>query len=234
MFDRIKRKVSEKIIGIIEFNNAKESRNIERQLQKNALLSTVEFVEKNMIKIRSFENKFDLLKYSLDLAKNEGLILEFGVFEGITINFISFNTEETVYGFDSFEGLPEDWRAGFEKGTFKTEELPTVNNNIKLINGWFEDTLPPFIVKNNEYCSFIHIDCDLYSSTKTIFTYLADRIKEGTIIVFDEFFNYPGWKDGEFKAFTEFVESYSVKFEYIGYSKFDEQVAVKILGVKNV
>lgn len=231
MFDGIKRKVFDKIMGIIEFNNAKEAKNIERQLQKNALLSTVEFVEKNMIKTRSFKNKFNLLKYSLDLAKNEGLILEFGVFEGLTINFISVNTKKIVYGFDSFEGLPKDWRDGFEKGTFKTEELPTVNNNVKLIKGCFEDSLPLFILENKKYCSFIHIDCDLYSSTKTIFNYLGDRIKEGTIIVFDEYFNYPGWKNGEFKAFMEFVESHKVKFEYIGYCKYDEQVAVKILEV---
>jgi hypothetical protein len=47
-------------------------------------------------------------------------------------------------------------------------------------------------------------------------------------IVFDEFFNYPGWKYGEYKAF---IESKNVEYEYIGYCKYDEQVAVKILEV---
>ena len=78
---------------------------------------------------------------------------------------------------------------------------------------------------------FIHFDADLYSSTKTVLDILADRIVPGTVIQFDEYFNYPGWQDGEYKAFKEFVESRDIKFEYIGYLENDEQVAVRILGV---
>ncbi|MGB9980283.1 TylF/MycF/NovP-related O-methyltransferase [Methanobacterium sp.] len=230
MFEGMKKKLVDKLLGISNISNAKEARNIERQLQKNALLETTRFVEENMLKTRSFENKFSLLKYALDLIEKRGLILEFGVFEGTTINFISSNTKQTVYGFDSFEGLPEDWREGFEKGTFKIG-IPEVNKNVKLIKGWFDDTLPQFIKECPENCYFIHIDCDLYSSTKTIFDNLHDKIKEGTIIVFDEFFNYPGWKEGEYKAFIEFVNSHNIKYEYIGYCRYDEQVALKILEV---
>lgn len=73
----------------------------------------------------------------------------------------------------------------------------------------------------------MHIDCDLYNSTKTIFDNLAPRIKSGTIIVFDEYFNYPNWQQHEYKAFQEFVEDNNIKYEYIaiGYG----QAAVKIL-----
>jgi len=230
MIERIKKNILAKSLWIFENSSKLDDRNIKRRLQRNALAETAEYVEQNMIKTRSFDNKFNLIKYSLDLAENNGLIMEFGVWKGTTINFISSNIEKPVYGFDSFEGLPEDWRDEYEKGAFKMDELPIVNKNVKLIKGWFEDSIPPFISENQEYCSFIHIDCDLYTSTKTIFNYLADRIKEGTVILFDEFFNYPGWKDGEFKAFMEFVESNEVKFEYVGYSRYDEQVAVKILG----
>ena len=46
---------------------------------------------------------------------------------------------------------------------------------------------------------------------------LANRIVPGTVIQFDEYFNYPGWQDGEYKAFKEFVESRDVEFEYLGY-----------------
>lgn len=68
---------------------------------------------------------------------------------------------------------------------------PKVRENVRLIEGWFDDTLPQFIKDHSEDCSFIHVDCDVYSSTKTIFQFLNNKIKN-TIIVFDEFFNYPG------------------------------------------
>jgi hypothetical protein len=74
--------------------------------------------------------------------------------------------------------------------------------------------------------AFMHMDADLYSSTKTVFDTLADRIVPGTVIVFDEFFNYPGWKRGESKAFAEMVAARGLKFEYLGYA--DQQVAVKV------
>ena len=77
----------------------------------------------------------------------------------------------------------------------------------------------------------MHMDADLYSSTKTVFDILGDRVVPGTVIVFDEFFNYPGWREGEYKAFQEFVATRRLEFTYIGYCRYDEQVAVKILKV---
>lgn len=219
----------EKIINLFSRSiDTVNDRNIERQLQKNALKETAEFVEQNMIKTRSFPDKFSLLSYSLDLSK-DGLFLEFGVFKGETINYIASKIDQIVYGFDSFEGLPEDWRDTFKKGAFKLEKPPKVRKNVKLIKGLFEDTLPKFISENDANYSFIHVDCDLYSSTKTILENLNDKINEGTIIVFDEFFNHPNWKNGEYKAFFEFVNKNKIKFKYIGYCRYDEQVAIKIL-----
>lgn len=230
-------RIIQKILRIIEINSEKnydkDARNIERELQRRALSQTTDFIEKNMASTKSFPDNISLLKYSLDLTKNDGLFIEFGVYKGKTINFIASNTDQVVYGFDSFEGLPEDWRDQFEKGTFKLDKLPKVKKNVKLIKGWFENTLPHFIERYPEKCAFIHIDCDLYSSTKTIFDLLKNKIKKDTIIVFDEFFNYPGWKEGEYKSFIEFIEDNNIKFKYIGYCRYDEQVAVKIIEVSD-
>jgi len=77
--------------------------------------------------------------------------------------------------------------------------------------------------------SFLHIDCDLYSSTKTIFDLLGDRLLPGTIIVFDEYFNYPSWKKHEYLAFSEFINNSTLNYEYLCYNKFHEQVAVKLI-----
>ena len=88
--------------------------------------------------------------------------------------------------------------------------------------------LPPFIKEQPQPIAFIHIDCDLYSSTKTVFELLGRRIQPGCVIVFDEYFNYPGWQDGEFKAFQEFIQHSGLAYDYIGYNRRHEQVAVKI------
>ena len=109
-------------------------------------------------------------------------------------------------------------------------ELPTVAKNVELIKGWFDVTLPKFLEEHNEESiKLLHVDCDLYSSTKTVFGNLKDRIVPGTVIVFDEFFNYPGWKEGEYKAFMEFIDETGYKFEYLGYVEIMEQVAVRII-----
>ena len=151
--------------------------------------------------------------------KPNTLWLEFGNWSGSTINYISRFTNDTVYGFDSFEGLPETWRDGFEKGAFNRDgNLPTVNDNVVLIKGWFNETLLDFIKTQNKKVSFIHMDADLYSSTKYIFDVLKEYIDNDCVIVFDELVNYPGFdgETGELKAFYEFITENTVDYEWIG------------------
>jgi len=153
------------------------------------------------------------------IHKPNTLWIEFGVASGNTINYISNFTSDKVYGFDSFEGLPEKWRDGFDKGTFNMDGvLPEVNNNVELIKGWFSDTLLKFIQTQNKKVSFIHIDCDIYSSTKYILDTLKDYMDTDCIIIFDELLNYPGFDGdtGELKAFYEFITENTVDYEWIG------------------
>ena len=151
--------------------------------------------------------------------KPDTLWLEFGVATGNTINFISKFTNDRVYGFDSFEGLPEKWREGFDKGHFnRNGYMPEVNNNVILIKGWFNKTVENFIKNKNKKVSFIHIDCDIYSSTKCIFDALKNYMDKDCIIIFDELVNYPGFdgEKGELKAFYEFITENKVDYEWIG------------------
>lgn len=205
------------------------NQNIKQRLQNIASMETAQFIIKNMNSVPALNVTLNILDLAFSKCTIEGLIMEFGVYSGRTINHMANLTNKTIYGFDSFEGLPEDWRSGFEKGTFKTNCLPDVNENVRLIKGLFNDTLPNFLKEHQQICALIHIDCDLYSSTKCIFDSLKDRIVSGTVIVFDEYFNYPGWQTGEFKAFHEFINETNLKFKYIGYVEISEQVAVKIL-----
>lgn len=212
-----------------------EAMDIELQMQWAACQETAAFVAQNMMKTQAFPNRFSLLSHSLKAIdpklQKEGLHCEFGVGAGSSVNFIASQTSATIHGFDSWEGLPEDWRTGFEKGTFAMDGLPKVRPNVKLHKGWFNESLPVWAKEHPGPIAFIHFDADLYSSTKTVFDIIGDRIVPGTILQFDEYFNYPGWQDGEFKAFKEFVEARNVKFEYIGYTNKDEQAAVRILSI---
>jgi len=203
---------------------------ISRILQRKATESTADYVIQHLRDVDSVSSNLDLLRLAINRAdlERDKLVCEFGVYSGSTINHLASLSNRTIYGFDSFEGLPERWRDGFGKEKFKVSSLPKVRSNVVLIKGWFNETLPLFIKNHNESIGFIHVDCDLYSSTNTIFQLLEKRIHPGCIIVFDEYFNYPGWEEGEYKAFQEFIERAGLSYEYIGYNRLHEQVAVKI------
>ena len=144
----------------------------------------------------------------------EGLIIEFGVHVGNTMRVIQHSTDRPVYGFDSFEGLPEAWSGagGVPAGHFACEVPTGFAPNVVLIKGWFEDTLKPFCegMKScvNNKVAVIHIDCDVYSGARTIFNVLKeyDMFQDGSIIIFDEMMGYPDWENGEFKAFNQFLQ----------------------------
>ena len=155
-------------------------------------------------------------------------LLEFGVAAGTSLNLIAKNTTSKIYGFDSFEGLPEDWLPGAPKGKFRQQSLPVVPDNVELVVGLFGDTLPTFLDQHPEPIAFLHVDCDIYSSTRTIFDLCGARIVKGTVIVFDEYFNYPGWRRHEYRAFAEFSARTGRTFEYLGYTGNNEQVAVRL------
>jgi predicted O-methyltransferase YrrM len=148
-----------------------------------------------------------------------GLALEFGVYSGKSVNRIAKSLEQPVFGFDSFEGLPEDWDVGnavIGKDRFDLEgRLPQVESNVVLVKGWFDETLPLFLRLFADPVRILHIDCDLYSSTKTVLSCLGDRIQTGTVVVFDELINYPRFHEGEWRALYEFVVERRVSFEWL-------------------
>lgn len=179
-----------------------------------------------------------MIKFASDSAKLDGYYLEMGVGSGKSINFIAaLNPNKKVFGFDSFEGLPEDWLrkdVSIPKGSFKLRDefaFPPVLHNVRLVKGMFSDTLPQFkrdILKDKPI-AFIHIDCDLYSSAKDIFDHLGDHIVSGSILLFDEFYNYDEYANDEFKAFQEFLKKSGKKAEYIAFNQFWEQAAARIV-----
>lgn len=207
--------------------------NLDNVARLSAAVSSSQYLHSRMIGAKRLPTSLELLDFAASCATVEGLVLEFGVFSGRSINRLAQATSGQVFGFDSFEGLPEDWREGYDKGKFARQDLPQVSPNVELVVGWFDRTLPAFLDAHPGPASIIHVDCDLYSSTQTVLTQLRERIVPGTIIIFDEYFNYPGWEMHEFKAFQEFVDSTGLQYEYIGVHPNHQQVAVRVVGVHN-
>ena len=171
----------------------------------------------------------ETFKIALDHAKVKGQILEFGVRHGNSIQQLAKLSNQSVHGFDSFEGLPEVWHDE-SKGSYSTRgAIPKVSSNISLHPGWFNETLPNFISANSLPIRLLNIDCDIYSSTKTVLDLLAPQIQSGTVIIFDEYIGNLHWKEDEFKAFQEAVKTYQWTYEYLTFSFFTKQVAIKIL-----
>lgn len=171
-----------------------------------------------------------LLRAAFERCDPAGLVIEFGVASGRTANFLAGLTDGAVHGFDSFAGLPEDWRPGFPRGAF-AHTIPSLRPNVALEIGPFEETLPRFVARHRaSRAGFIHIDCDLYSSTRTVFTHCAPMIGPGTVMVFDEYFNYAGWRRHEHRAFQEFIAASGRTYEYIGVVPTGQQVAVLVTG----
>jgi hypothetical protein len=185
--------------------------------------SCAEFVNEH-VEHASIFPKEQILKYRdfcLHKASDDGLFLEFGVFNGNSINYFATKRPQiTFHGFDSFQGLPDNW-AGTARtaGGFDLQgKMPIVKENVILHKGWFNETLPLFCKEHaTEKISFVHIDSDLYSSAKTIFNNLKEMIRPGTIIMFDELIMYPAWQYNEVKAFIEFVNECNIQFRYIAF-----------------
>jgi hypothetical protein len=181
---------------------------------------TTKFILQNLNHAASLKNKKDLMRYSINQVKIDGLYLEFGVYKGESLNYIASLVEnKTVYGFDSFEGMPEEWIT-VPIGRFKLDKLPKVRSNARLVVGWFQKSLIPFLEEHDENVAFINLDAVLYSSTSYVLFTLAEkgRLQRGTVIQFDEIFNYLGWwEGGEYKALQDFVDKFDVKISYIGY-----------------
>lgn len=203
-----------------------------RERAKRALAASVDYIDANMQDALGFDTQKELLDYALSATTVAGRYLEFGVYSGGTIRHIARRKPDaTIHGFDSFEGLPEAW-GGFNLGrrAFSLQgRLPRVPGNVVLHKGWFSDTIPDWCRDIADPVAFLHIDCDIYSSTVEVFAGLKERLQPGTIIVFDEYFNYPGWERHEFKAWKEFVTANSIVYDYLGYAR--QQVAVRIRSI---
>lgn len=175
----------------------------------------------------SIETDYATLRRVIHEVQPQGWAVEFGVYTGYSLGIIAAHMP--VIGFDSFEGLPEDWREGFPKGKFATRgaSINEIVPRSMIVPGWFEDTLPTFPFPP---LGLVHIDCDLYSSTVTALDAVTDHVSVGTVLVFDEFHSYPGAENHEEKAFNEWLRGtgFGVNLIAAGTGKHAQESAFQI------
>lgn len=164
------------------------------------------------------------------VRRDKALYLEFGVYRGDSLRLwsqILANPGSSLHGFDSFQGLPEEWDASRPKGTFDVAgQIPAIpDGRVEFHPGWFSDTLPHFELPDHERL-VIHLDADLYSSTVYVLEHLEKWILPGAILIFDEFCD----RLHEQKAFSEYLNRTQGRFRVLGSTMNLEQVAFERIG----
>ena len=177
------------------------------------------------------DGRYQIYNYLLEKenATEDINYLEFGVAYGNTMRWwVSNNKNQDTrfYGFDTFEGLPEDWHL-YKKGEMSPENIPLIDDDrVKFYKGLFQDTLRKFLDDfSDDKRKVINMDADLYTSTLFVLTTIAPYLKRNDIIIFDEF----GVPLHEFKALTEFISSFYIKYEVIASVNNYFQIAIRIL-----
>nr|WP_245992421.1 class I SAM-dependent methyltransferase [Prauserella muralis] len=223
----LRKDVARVLDRVVEFE-VRSRRDLVYAGDRQAALESHRFANEHLLGVPHFRRATQTRDYGLSLAPQGGMALEFGVATGNTLRGIARQRGgERVYGFDSFEGLPEAWLAGIPAGTFARKDIPEIPG-AELVVGLFEDTLPKFLAEHDGPVDFVHVDSDLYSSAKTVLEHVGPRLRPGSVLVFDEYFNYPGWQEHEHRAWLEYVERTGTRFAYEAYSYEDRQVVVRI------
>ncbi|MCE0506816.1 TylF/MycF family methyltransferase [Roseivivax sp. GX 12232] len=182
-----------------------------------------------------FPDKRQIRRYCLARAlagpAAAGLIAEFGVWRGHGVNlFAKGAPDREVWGFDSFEGLEEDWTGhakGGQAGRFSLQgALPEVSDNVHLVKGWVQDTLPDWLAaRPGTALAFAHMDLDTYSPTRFVLEALAPRLVPGSVLLFDELYGYPGWRHHEWRALSEVLAP--ERYRFLAFST--EAVGIEII-----
>jgi hypothetical protein len=172
---------------------------------------------------------FDLI--GREISYKQVLYLEFGVYKGESMRYWSKllkNPESILYGFDSFEGLPEIWQGRFPTGHFSTSgRIPDVpDTRVQFFKGWFKDTLPLLRLPPHDVL-VLNMDADLYSSTKLVLDRIGGSLAVGDWLYFDEFTE----SENEFRAFREFVEQTGMHFTAVAESGHLKHTCFRVLGL---
>ncbi|MDC1128464.1 class I SAM-dependent methyltransferase [Candidatus Pelagibacter sp.] len=186
-----------------------------------------------------YENSYQIRDYAIRKSlinyEDGDLNLEFGFGIGKSLKIFSkVLNDKKIYAFGApGSHLREDWvghinHPSYEVADERVKQPTNVRNNAELIFGWVQDTLDPFLARFKDIkINFVHIDLDTYESTKYVLQKIKPYLKKNCIILFDELYNYSGWKVGEYKALTELFDE--KEYRYLSFcSKYSQVVIQKL------
>ena len=167
--------------------------------------------------LKSREELFRLV--ASEVADKKVLYLEFGVWFGASIRHwtaLLKNPESHLDGFDTFEGLPLNWKPLHPKGAYSAGgAVPKLTDpRVKFYKGLFQETLPSYVPSDHEVL-ILNIDCDSYASAAFVLNTLRAYIVPGAYVYFDEFCD----RSSELKAFDDFVTLTGKRFRLVGASR---------------
>ena len=212
-----------------EGNETEFNTNMKSSLKENAHMRSFNWVF-NLPKLPPlYFHRWSLFDQMIVMSKKDRPFYEFGVWRGEAFKYL-IKTFKKGYGFDTFEGLPEDWH-NEKAGSYSSEgNIPIVDGG-EFIVGKFEDSLPDFFAKKRPMASIINFDADLYSSTICALNFSKPVIDKHTILIFDEFLINENWEQDEYKALEEFCDKNHFTYEVLAISFFSKQVAVRLVTI---
>ena len=192
-------------------NCLKESLNSESDELFIHKLMTTSSVYETAITWRRRQATLELARAALALT-TEGDFVETGLYTGgsagaMLLVLLKYdNCGRKFYGYDSFEGLPENakedvskYGSVFKKGDFTTNKDKVIaslkkwkvydENRVFITKGWFNETLPQSPVTK---ISFLRADGDLYVSTMDALINLYHKVVPGGLIYIDDYGGFPG------------------------------------------
>ena len=201
------------------------SESVPMPIRRDAVLDSFNYAKENMKGAYSFLDRFDGLSLSIQEARrrfpSRKLVMEFGVYKAGMINHQAKKFPELNFvGFDSFEGLQEQWSGMAPEKTFDLAgKLPRVRSNVALVKGWFAESAPRWRRENPgaDVPMLVHVDCDTYAATVDVLEFCSGYVEDGLVLHFDDYFGFPDWRTGGFKALQEISEKRRWRLTWLSY-----------------
>jgi hypothetical protein len=207
-------------------------KNLRVAAQLRAATSSVEWLHRNADRAPTYDRRNEMLEALFPLVPVEGDLAEFGVLTGSMTVFIRPRFADRRYhAFDSWRGVPEAMSLRRKKFAFDLGgAVPKLPPDTTIHTGWFHETIPKWREQFDAPIAFAYIDCDLYESVCAVLEGLTDRIRPGTLLVFDSWYNFPNWEEHSPKASEEWMQRHGIRMEPIGATTMDHTVAFRIVG----
>lgn len=194
--------------GVLMINPEEVQENIQKyQSFKKEIIKIEELV--NSANPRLFSDRFDHLKYSFEMSNVDGNNLEFGVYHGESLLYLSNLSKKPVWGFDSFCGTLEDSPWDLRGNKSEPKMICKALQDYKYLEvGYFHETLPAWIENHKgEPISFMHYDAGDYEASCFVMNLVCPMLEKGSVIVFDEFIPSPTELiASEYEAFVKYCK----------------------------